>query len=175
MKKWIDKDGKFWDDTSIVLDGMRIFNPTDEQMIAAGYTEYVEPEPTPEELMERAKQQKLFEIEEYDNSVNVNSFYLGEQQMWLTHDERTRIDESINAYEAQGATQMTKYFGGVSFTFPLTLWKQMLNALIVYASEALNVTEAHKAAVMAMETVEDVEAFDITEGYPEHPRFPATI
>lgn len=175
MKRYIDKDGNFWDGTSIVLDDMRIFNPTDEQMIAAGYTEYVEPEPTPEELLERAKQQKLFEIDEYNLSEAVDSFFLGEQQMWLTRDERTQIDESINAYEAMGATEMTKYFGGVAYTFPLILWKQMLNTLIVYASEALNVTEMHKVAVNALETVEAVENYDITADYPEKPAFPASV
>ena len=65
-KKWINGDGKFWNGISIILGGMRIFNPSDEQLIEAGYTEYVEPtpsEPTPEELLERAKQDKLFEID----------------------------------------------------------------------------------------------------------------
>ena len=87
--------------------------------------------------------------------------------MWLTREERTQIDESINAYEATGATEMTKYFGGVAYTFPLAQWKQMLNMLIVYASEALNVTEGHKAAVLALESIENVEAYDYTVGYPE--------
>ena len=32
---------------------------------------------------------------------------------------------------------------------------------------ALNVTEAHKAAVMAMDSVEDIENYDITQGYPQ--------
>lgn len=66
---------------------------------------------------------------------------------------------------------MTKFFGGTPFTFPLITWRQMLNALIVYASEALNVTEAHKAAVNALETIEEVNAFDITEGYPNKLEF----
>ena len=167
-KRWI-KDGEFWNGTNIELEGMRIWNPTDEQMIAAGYTEYVEPEPTPEELLERAKQQKLFEIDEYNLSEAVDSFFLGEQQMWLTRDERTQIDE------AMGSTEMTKYFGGVAYTFPLILWKQMLNTLIVYASEALNVTEMHKVAVNALETVEAVENYDITADYPEKPAFPASV
>ena len=91
--------------------------------------------------------------------------------MWLTRDERTQIDESINAYEATGATEMTKYFNGVPYTFTLVLWKQMLNALIVYASEALNVTEAHKAAISALTTIEEVEEYDFEQGYPEKLEF----
>jgi len=140
--------------------------PTVEQLIVWGFTAWIDPVPTPSQLLERAKSDKIEELESYDSSSAVNEFFLGGQSMWLTREERTQIDESINAYEGMGATQMTKYFGGIPYTFPLTVWKQMLNALIVYASEALNVTEAHKAAVMALESVEAVEAFDITEDYP---------
>jgi hypothetical protein len=43
----------------------------------------------------------------------------------------------------------------------------MLNALEVYAAEALNVTESHKAAVNALTTIEEIEQYDITTGYPE--------
>ena len=52
-KRWIDKDGNFWGGVSIVIDDIRIWNPSDEQLIEAGYTEYIPPtppEPTPEEL-----------------------------------------------------------------------------------------------------------------------------
>ena len=145
--------------------------PSVEQLTAWGFEEWVEPEPTPEQLLEQAKQRKIAELEAYDASDAVNSFTLDGQMMWLTRDERTQIDESINAYEATGATSMTKYFGGVPYTFTLALWKQMLNALIVYASEALNVTETHKTAINAMTTVEDVEAYDFAIGYPTKPVF----
>lgn len=164
-KQWI-KDGKFWDGISIVIDNMRVFNPSEEQLLAAGYTEYVEPMPTAEQLLERAKQEKITELEAYDSSDAVNSFTLGGQSMWLTREERTQIDESINAYEGVGMQAMTKYFGGVAYTFPLAVWKQMLNALIVYASEALNVTEGHRAAVLQLQTVQEVEEYDFTTGYP---------
>ena len=43
----------------------------------------------------------------------------------------------------------------------------MLVAIEVYAGDALNVTESHKAAVNALDSVEAVEAYDITAGYPE--------
>ena len=129
------------------------------------------PSPEPQDPLERAKQKKIAEINVYDKSDAVNTFYLGETPMWLTVSERTQIDESISAYENSGATEMTKYFNGVPYTFPLASWKQMLNALIVYASEALNVTEGHKAAVMALESIGAVENYDITLWYPEKLRF----
>lgn len=151
------------------LDNGALFSgvPSVEQLTAWGYEEYVEPTPTPAQLLERAKQEKLAQLDSYDSSEAVNSFTLGNQTMWLTREERTQIDESINAYKSKGETYMTKYFGGLAYTFPLALWETMLNELIVYASEALNVTEAHKAAINALDDIEDVEAYDFTTGYPE--------
>ncbi|WP_287385849.1 hypothetical protein [Lachnospira sp.] len=43
----------------------------------------------------------------------------------------------------------------------------MLNALEIYAAEALNVTESHKAYINSLNNIEDIEAYDITQGYPE--------
>jgi hypothetical protein len=176
-KKWI-KDGEFYQEgSSVVIDGQRYFAPlTDEQMIAAGYKEYIPPtppepltppEPTPEELLEHARQEKLMEIDSYDQSPAVNSFTINGQEMWLTVEERQQIATQISANEAVGRETMTRYFGGQEFTFPISTWKQMLVAVEVYAGDALNVTEAHKATVEAMTNIEDVEAFDITDGYPE--------
>lgn len=166
MKRYIDKDGNFWDGTSIVLDGMRIFNPTDEQMIAAGYTEYVDPEPTPEELLEKAKQEKIGELEAYNNSDAVNEFTIGGVPMWLTFDERNRLQKAVEAKESLGKDTMTKNWNGVEYTFLLTVWKAMLAALEDYAYDCQNATDGHKAAIEALTTIETVEAYDFTTGYP---------
>lgn len=140
--------------------------PTVEQLTSWGFKEWHEPEPTPEQLLEIAKANKIAELEAYDQSDAVDSFTINGNPMWLTRDERTQIDESVSAYSAKGETQMTKYFAGVPYTFPLTAWKTMLNDLIVYASEALNVTEGHKAVISRLDTVQEVEDYDYTQGYP---------
>lgn len=169
-KIWVDSDGNFWNGISVVVGDMRIWNPTEEQLREAGFTEYVapaEPEPTEEELLNEAKDEKLYQIRRYDNSVDVNSFFLGGNEMWLTVEERQQLATQINANEAVGRTEMTKYFHGTPYTFTLEQWKQMLVAVEVYAGDALNVTESHKAAVEALDTIEAIEAYDYTTGYPE--------
>ena len=184
MKKWIDKDGKFWDGTSIVMDGMRIFNPSDEQLIAAGYTEYVEPEPTPEKLLERAKQQKLFEIDEYDRSDHVNAIVVkamsgetvvNEFETWIDRETRADYKNSLDAAELLGRTEVTPVFNGMPITLSVQVAKVSLAQVQLYANQCYNVTEQHKAAVQALETVEAVEAFDITADYPERLVFPVNI
>ena len=110
---------------------------------------------------------KVAEISAYDRSAAVNSFSLGGTEMWLSFDERARIRQSIDAYRNEGRTEMTKWFNGKAFTFSLDTWQTMLDKLSVYASEALNVTERHKAEVQALTTIEDVEGYDYKTGYPE--------
>ena len=145
--------------------------PSEEQLLAWGYEEWVEPTPTEEELLARAKQSKIAELEAYDSSDAVNSFTIGGQTMWLTVAERQQIATQISANEAVGRETMTRWFDGQAFTFSLNTWKQMLVALEVYAGDALNVTEGHKADIIALESIEDVEDYDFTVDYPNKLEF----
>lgn len=161
---YINGNGEYYDGISVEIDGMRYLSPSEDLIIYAGYHKIDTPSMDPLEL---ARGNKLMAIEDYDQSDNVNQFYLGGVPMWLDAQTRQQLRISIEAYQATGAETVTKWFGGQQFTFPTSAWLQMLNALEVYAAEALNVTEAHKAAVMAMDNVEDIESYDITAGYPE--------
>ena len=134
-----------------------------ENMTDAQYNELY---PIVDELG-NAKRAKLMAINVYDQSDEVNLFYLVGQPMWLDAPTRQTLRTSIESYQAMGNEMVTKWFEGSQFTFPISTWINMLNALEAYAGDALNVTESHKAAVMAMNDIEDIEAYDITTGYPE--------
>ena len=164
MAQYINDNNEYYDGISVVIGDTRYVSPSEELILQAGYHKVEEPQADPLEL---ARGNKLMAIEDYDQSDNVNQFYLGGVPMWLDAPTRQQLRISIEAYQATGAETATKWFGGQQFTFPTSAWFQMLNALEVYAAEALNVTEAHKAAVMAMDNVEDIENYDITAGYPE--------
>lgn len=164
MAQYINDNNEYYDGISVVIGDTRYVSPSEELILQAGYHKVEEPQADPLEL---ARGNKLMAIEDYDQSDNVNQFFLGGVPMWLDAPTRQQLRISIEAYQATGAETVTKWFGGQQFTFPTSAWLQMLNALEVYAAEALNVTEAHKAAVMAMDNVEDIEAYDITAGYPE--------
>ena len=113
-----------------------------------------------------AKMEKCKALKEYDSSENVDSFTIGGQVMWLTVEERQQIATQISANESIGRDTMTRWFNGQAYTFPINTWKQMLAALEVYAGDALNVTESHKAAINALETIQEVEEYDFTLNYP---------
>lgn len=157
--------GKF---TTIHISNSRIFmgRPTAEQLESWGFTLVEEHQPTQAELLEQARANKLAELEAYDSSDNVNSFTLNNVPMWLDYQTRQQLRTSIEAYQAQGIEQVTKWFGGVQFTFPTSVWLQMLNRLEVYASEALNVTESHKAAINSLGSISEIDEYDFTVGYP---------
>lgn len=165
--KWINDNGEFYDGGSIVIGDRRYLSPSDDILEQAGYHPYVPPEPTAEELLERAKADKIAEIDAYDQSDAVNQFSLGGVPMWLDAQTRQTLRISIESYQAMGIENATKWFGGQQFTFPVTAWLTMLNALEIYAAEALNTTEGHKVAVMALPTIETVETYDYTVGYPQ--------
>lgn len=142
-------------------------NPTEQQMRDAGWQVYTEPEPTNAQKLAAAKEEKIAQIEAYDASDSIEEFTINGVSMWLGHELRQQIRTSAEAYEALGMDEMTKVFNGTEFTFPITVWRQMLNMLEVYAAEALNTTERHKNTVTAMTRRKDVEDYDYTIGYPE--------
>lgn len=167
-------DGKILK-TEIVKNGktrkVTIINPTEQQMLDAGWQVWVEPEPSDEEKLRIAKNQKIVQINNYDVSPSVEEFTINGIPMWLNHELRQQIKTSADAYITMGQTEMTKVFNGMEFTFPCATWLQMLAALEFYAAEALNATERHKNAVNAMDNIQDVADYDYTVGYPEKLEF----
>ena len=128
-------------------------------------------EPTEEELLAKAKTEKVSQIDSYNSSANVNAFTVNGIPMWLDFDLRARLKNSIDAAEANGKETLTKVYGGHTFTYPILAWRQMFTVVEDYAGDCQNISEQHKADVEAMTTLEEVEAFDITVGYPPHPAF----
>lgn len=176
MKKYYNETTKEWYyEGSIIThkvdNGLFSGVPTEEQLIEWGFEEWIEPEPTPAELLERAKIAKIAELIAYDSSDAVNSFTLGQRTMWLTVDEREQLKAQIEACEAKGRDTMTQHYDDVPYTFPVAAWKSMLTDLILYAGDAKNVTDGHRAAIKSLLTVEEVEGYDYTTGYPAKPVF----
>jgi hypothetical protein len=170
MKRYYNATTKEWytegnSITKNISNGVFSGIPSVEQLESWGYEEWVEPTPTPEELLARAKANKIAELEAYDDS-EVNSFSVNGKDMWLDHDLRQQLRISLDALSQAGRETVTKWFDGLEYTYPIDVWYYMLGQVEVYASDALNVTESHKAAINALESIEDVEAYEFS-GYPE--------
>ena len=131
-------------------------------IIAARESE--EDEPLPLELLRLAK---ILELKVRDASPEVNSFVIAGRSMWFTPDLRANLRNAIDALEETQEESVS--FKGI--TLPINMAKAALSAIERYAAKCSEKTDAHAAAIMALQSAEDIERYDITVGYPEIPEF----
>lgn len=117
--------------------------------------------------LKQAKVDKIAEITAYDKSSAVNSFLLNDKQRWLDIDLRRSLSYSTNILKEDGEKTVDIWFDTECETMDIDNALYMLKDLEVYAKQTNNVTHHHKAEVMALTSIKDVEAYDITKGYPE--------
>lgn len=115
----------------------------------------------------QAKEAKTREIEAYDTSDNVNGFKLNGTVFWLDKATRVGLMNSTEITKASGQETTTLWMGEVKLTIPCDTVIKLLSAIELYALECFNVTARHKAEVQELKTVEEVTAYDVTEGYPK--------
>lgn len=116
--------------------------------------------------LEQVRGAKIAEINAHDISDNVNSFSLASTRMWLDKATRVGLSNSISIEQESGKTATTLWFNAVRYDIPISLAMGMLNSLELYALECYNVTQGHIAAVLELESIEEVMAYDYTAGYP---------
>ena len=127
-------------------------------------------EETPVEMptdIDMAKSAKIAEIAAYSDSDAVNSLTFNGIKTWLTPNIRANYLVSLDAAELLGETDITFVVEGVQASLPIKQVRLLLAKIQRYADACFIVTERHKIAVRALQTVEEVEAYDYTSGYPE--------
>lgn len=149
--------------------------PSVEQLTAWGFVEWITPAPTPEQLLEQAKVSKIAELEDYDSSDAVNEFTVitGEDEIkgWFTPEQRSNYKNSLDAAELLGVDVVHPVFQGRVFELPVTYAKTSLAQIQLYADKCYVVTEQHKVGIGNLTSVDAVEAYDFTTGYPEKLEF----
>lgn len=110
---------------------------------------------------------KISEITEYDTSDNVNVFYINGIKTWLDKATRVGLVNSTNAMKSAGYARVTFWLDSIPISIPCKDAIGILESLERYALECFNVTATHKAQVSAFTNVDDVNRFDITNGYPD--------
>lgn len=124
--------------------------------------------------LEEAKEMLLAEIDAYDKSSAVNGFYLNGMLIpWSKDDpsspnvdKRMGLRQNIADKVALGEENISIWMKGMSFTMPCAQAEMLMRSIENYAYECFNVTAAHKKAVSELATIEEVEKYDITAGYP---------
>ena len=116
--------------------------------------------------LEEAKKKVVKAIDDYDVSMEVNSFFLNGLQVWLDKSTRVGLMNSLNIEKTAGKEISTLWFGNIKLDINTEAAIQMLSALELYALECYNKTAEHKVAVEALTSVEAVENYDYTTSYP---------
>lgn len=118
-----------------------------------------------------AKNQKHWELDNYDSSENVNSFTVtsggNSITSWFTPEQRSNYKSSIDAAELTGIDTLQLYIADTPVTISTSDAKMMLAQIQLYADRCYIVTKQHSLAIDNLDTVEAVDAYDFTAGYPE--------
>ena len=117
--------------------------------------------------IEIAKDQKRHLIEIHDTSKEVNSFFLNGMQVWLDKSTRVGLMNSLTIEKNTGKTESTLWFNNIQIKINCDLAIQMLSLLELYALECYNVTAEHKVNVEQLGSIEEIDNYDYTIGYPE--------
>ncbi|WP_315345197.1 hypothetical protein [Segatella salivae] len=150
----------------IEVNDRMIITPTPEILLENGYTP-VDVEPSQEELLAAAKVEKIAEIKEYDNSDAVNSFKLNSISVWINREDRIGTRRAIELDIASGKTESEIWLNGFKLVVNSQLALKLLDAVGHYAYSAYNVTQSHIFAVKNLTSINEVEKYDYTKGYPE--------
>lgn len=127
------------------------------------------------EELASAKDKKILEIYEYDNSQAVNNCYISLNGVkipyWADKFERNCLKSSLNDCIKKGIEKyrLDLRDAGVSVEVDCQDLIDILVDLEVYAIKCFNRTSDHVFAVRAIETMEELSKYDISNGYPNNP------
>lgn len=153
--------------------GKQTFNPSEEMVLEDGWVEYVAPTLTEEQLFNRAKSNKIRDIEHYDASKEVNICYIKTPldiiSYWANKSERSALKSAVQDCIAMNREtyRLDLRDVGVSVNIACDKLLTMLSALEVYAIDCYNKTTDHIFAIKNLTTVEEIEAYNYKVGYPE--------
>lgn len=122
---------------------------------------------TEADVLISAKATVLADIDAYDHSPAVNSFYINGIRTWAEKEERMGFQQNIADKVALGFKEITWWFDGMPITLPCEKAEQLRLHLENYAFDCFNVTAAHKKAVSELKSIEEVLSYDYKTGYPE--------
>lgn len=103
----------------------------------------------------------------YNVSDKVDEFTVGGHKVWLDKDTRSGLRLRFKAEKAAGITDTSLWYNGLQFPMTVDTALDLLLSIELYASDCYNMTEQHIANIKALESIDDIKAYDYTAGYPE--------
>lgn len=164
------------------LNGRTLLNPNSEQLLKAGYYPIIDvagegvDEIVDNELIhytgyvwgvDEARQDLLNKIDEYDTSNNVNAFYINNEMAWIPREVRVSLQNSTNILLRNNIDTVVLWNDINKYELSCEGLLFMLDTIEIYALKCFNRTAEHKANVLQLNTIEEIESYDYTTGYPD--------
>ena len=119
-----------------------------------------------------AKKEMIEKINYWDSSNNVNDFTINNEiHTWFDVTERLNYKQSIEAAKLLGVNKLSFFVGNVSLDVKPEIAEGLLAQLQLYADACYIVTKQHKINVDNLATIEEVDGYDYTSGYPDKLNF----
>ena len=103
----------------------------------------------------------------YDNSAEVNSFYLNGKRVWFDKDTRVGLFNLLNIEKASNTETITLWFSNTSIEIQVDKAIALLTMVEKYAKQCYDNTQKHYVEINQLESIEDCLQYDITTGYPD--------
>lgn len=104
---------------------------------------------------------------EYDNSAEVNSFYLNGKRVWFDKATRVGLFNILNIEKASNTETTTLWFSNTSIEIQVDKAIALLTTVEKYAKQCYDNTQKHYVEINQLESIEDCLQYDITAGYPD--------
>lgn len=112
------------------------------------------------------KKELLSLQKEYDNSSEVNSFYINGKRIWFDKVTRVGIVNAINLQKELSNNTYTIWFDNISIELDINRALNILAMIENYASICYNVTQKHINEIKKLSSIEECLNYDITANYP---------
>ena len=109
----------------------------------------------------------ISKINEYDKSSQVNGVTINGMHTWFDKATRVGLRNSTNVLKKLGNETTSLWVNNKEITIKCDQLTDMLDKLEVYALNCFDITSKHKRNVYQLSTIEEIENYDYTSGYPE--------
>lgn len=109
----------------------------------------------------------ISKINEYDKSSQVNGVTINGMYTWFDKATRVGLRNSTNVLKKLGNETTSLWVNNKEINIKCDQLIDMLDKLEVYALNCFDTTSKHKRNVYQLSTIEEIENYDYTSGYPE--------
>lgn len=118
-----------------------------------------------------ARNISLLGLYDFDESHDVNSFFLQGDEVWLNKELRLSIRNAVEIKKSKGIEYTSIWYGTKEYVLPVQFVLDMLDDLEIYADACNSVTRRHQANILILENIENIEKYNYKTGYPEKLKF----